>query len=105
MKKIFIVIFGLALITACNSKKASTKEQLAAQPDTIQKVLHVERMTCDHCEMTIEGGVKELTGIVSVKANHIDSTTIVKYDASKVSLASISKAIEKKGYLVKGEVN
>lgn len=92
-------------MTACNSKKASTKEQLAAHPDTIQKILQVDRMTCDHCEMTIEGSIKELTVIVSVKADHEDSTTVVKYNASRVSLESISKAIEKKGYLVKGEVN
>lgn len=105
MKKLFIVLFGIALLAACNSKNTNTKEQLAAQADTIQKVLHVERMTCDHCEMTIEGSVKELAGIVSVKADHVDSTTVVKYDASKVSLTSISQAIEKKGYLVKGEVN
>ena len=105
MKKIFIILFGIALLTSCNSKTSNTKEQLAVQPDTIQKVLHVERMSCHDCELTIEGSVKELAGIVSVKANHEDSTTVVKYDASKVSLASISKAIEKKGYLVTGEVD
>ena len=105
MKKIFVAVLGIALFAACNSKTSGTKEQLAAEPDTIQKVLHVERMTCDHCEMTVEGSVKELAGIVSVKADYEDSTTVVKYDASKVSLASISKAIEKKGYLVTGEIN
>lgn len=104
MKNLIILVFSLAVLAACNSKPSQTKEELASAPDTIQTVLHVNNMTCNHCEMTVEGGVKELAGIVSVKASYLDSTTTIKYDASKVSLASISQAIEKKGYKVEGEV-
>ncbi|MFA9392235.1 MAG: cation transporter [Prolixibacteraceae bacterium] len=102
MKKIFILLFVIAL-TACQSKPGKTDGNLSASHDTIQTVLHVERMTCDHCEMTIEGSVKELAGIVEVKADHEDSTTLVKYDAAVVTLADISAAIEKKGYKVIAE--
>lgn len=104
MKKLLFVLFVAGALAACNTKRSSTSEiSTTVVPDTIQTVLHVERMTCDHCEMTIEGSVKELPGIVQVKAEHLDSTTLIKYDASQISIETIAQAIEKKGYKVVGE--
>lgn len=104
MRRIILFAFLLTIFAACQSKTAGTKDELASTPDTLQTIFKVERMTCDHCEMTVEGSVKELAGIVSVKANFEDSTTIVKYDASKVTKTSIAEVIEKKGYKVAGEI-
>lgn len=103
MKKILVLLLIVAAFTACNTKQNQSNESLASTADTIQTVLHVERMTCDHCEMTVEGSVKALPGIVEVKANFEDSTTSVQFDASLITLATITEAIEKNGYKVVGE--
>lgn len=100
MKHLLILAFALAILGACNSPKTKTEANLSAEPDTVQTTLHVEGMSCDHCEMTIQDGVKQLDGIVEVVANHEDSTTYVKYDASKTSFKEITAAIQKKGYKV-----
>lgn len=103
MKLTILIIAVTVILASCNSKSSSKDENVSANTDTLQMVLHVERMTCDNCEMTVENSVNALAGIVSIKANYEDSSAVVKYDASKVSLASISGAIEKKGYIVVGE--
>lgn len=98
MKNILIILTIAMAIVACNSKNTKKVEAIAADPDTVALVLHVEGMTCDHCEMTVQGSVTELAGIIDVKADHEDSTTVVKYDASQTNLEAIKKAIEQKGY-------
>lgn len=101
--KYLVIVFVLVLGFACNSTNKKVNQELSATPDTLKTVLHVEGMTCDHCEMTVQGSVNEIAGIVSIKADHVDSSTVVSYDASQTSLSEISKAIEKKGYKVVGE--
>jgi copper chaperone CopZ len=54
------------------------------------------------CVQSIEKGVNQLKGIEFVKANLNDSTAKVKFDVSKTNIAEIEKAIEKRGYSVKG---
>ncbi|MGF7140438.1 cation transporter [Roseimarinus sediminis] len=103
MKQLAMVLFALFVLAACNNKSKSNTEVLSAAPDTLQTILHVEGMTCDHCEMTVQGSVAGLAGLVSIEANHVDSSTVVKYDASQLSLKQITEAIEKKGYKVVGE--
>lgn len=102
MKNLILIVFVI-IVASCNTKTSTQSAQLSAQPDTIKTILHVEGMTCDHCEMTVQASVKELDGLVKVKANHVDSTTLVKFDASKTTIEEISKAIEKKGYKVIAE--
>ena len=102
MKKIATVLLATILFVACNSKTNKGDSSAVAKPDTVQTILHVEGMTCDHCEMAIQGSVTKLAGVFSVKANYEDSTTVVKYDASKVAQEDINKAIAKKGYNVTG---
>lgn len=103
MKKLsFLVILLAAIAFSCSqsaNKKTETKTE--AQPiATAEIVYHVEGMTCEHCEMSIQKGVNELEGISLVKANHLDSTTRVVYDPAKTNAEQIIAAIEKRGYKV-----
>ncbi|MGQ7870863.1 heavy-metal-associated domain-containing protein [Sunxiuqinia sp. sy24] len=94
---LLLLLFNLATVT-CTQKNTQPKtEQVAAKTEL---VYHVEGMTCDHCEMSIQKGVKELEGIASVEANHEDSTTRVVFDPAKTNKDEIVKAIEKRGYSV-----
>lgn len=91
------ILLGLLAI-ACNQKDSTkTAEQPVAD---IELVYHVEGMTCDHCEMSIQKGVSELEGIVEIEANHEDSTTRIVYNPSKTDPDEITAAIEKRGYQV-----
>lgn len=104
MKKIiFAALMFSAGLFACQSGTKSN-QTTEAEKQVTEVSLKVEGMTCDHCEMSIQKGVAELPGIESVLANHEDSTTVVKFDQLKTSEDDIKKAIEKRGYHVKGRI-
>jgi len=101
--KLRTILFALpiALFAACsNSAKQPTEqtEETAVKP--VEVVYHVEGMTCDHCEESIQKGVTALPGISLVEANHEDSTTRVIYDPSKTDQKAIVEAIAKRGYTI-----
>lgn len=101
MKKLLVILFAAALLTACQApqKKADDKKANASV-QLVDIKLRVEGMHCTDCEQSIARGVHELAGIDSISANHLDSTAFVRYDPSKTDLAQISKAIELRGYHV-----
>ena len=99
MKKVtFLLILLATLAFACNQKPASKSDEPKAA--NVEIVYHVEGMTCDHCEMSIQKGVNALDGISLVEANYEDSTTHVVFDPSKTDSTQIAAAIEKRGYKV-----
>ncbi|MGQ8337638.1 heavy-metal-associated domain-containing protein [Sunxiuqinia sp. A32] len=95
------LLIGLIAFACSSSKSEKEKATTIDTPTTnVELVYHVEGMTCDHCEMSIQKGVNELEGIVKVEANHEDSTTLVVFDSSKTNKNQIAQAIEKRGYKV-----
>jgi copper chaperone CopZ len=101
MKKLLFIFITAAVFTACQSQQKKTDEKQAnAFVQLVDVKLRVEGMHCTDCEQSIAKGVKELTGIDSVSANHLDSSAFVRFDPSKTDLAQISKAIELRGYHV-----
>jgi copper chaperone CopZ len=103
MKQGIILLLLTALLAACNTKTSNKQGHEAVEADTVRLVLHVERMTCEHCEMTVEGSVKALAGVFEANASHVDSSTTIRFNSAEVSLAEITEAIESKGYKVVGE--
>lgn len=97
--KTSLLLVVISLFTlACDQKNSTTTPK---QPVAdVELVYHVEGMTCDHCEMSIQKGVNELEGIAEVEANHQDSTTRIVYNPSKTNPEKITAAIEKRGYHV-----
>ncbi|HKI89593.1 MAG TPA: cation transporter [Draconibacterium sp.] len=104
MKKIFY-LFVLLVFVSCQSgsKNQQSNDQTAKAPvQVVETTINVGGMYCNMCEKSIEKGVNQLEGIEFVKASLNDSTTMVKFDASKTNLTEIEKAIEKRGYSIKG---
>ncbi len=98
IKTSFLLILPGLFAIACSQKDTKTTvEQPVAD---VELVYHVEGMTCDHCEMSIQKGVNELEGIAKVEANHEDSTTRIVYNPSKTDPDKITAAIERRGYHV-----
>ncbi|RKD91424.1 cation transporter [Mangrovibacterium diazotrophicum] len=99
--KAILLILAVALFAACsNSAKQATEPTEEAPVKPVEVVYHVEGMTCDHCEESIQKGVTALPGISLVEANHEDSTTKVIYDPSKTDEKAIAEAIAQRGYTV-----
>jgi len=61
--------------------------------------LAVPDISCDHCKMSIEGAVGELTGVATVAVSVADRTVEVSYDDS-LNKDAIVSAIEEQGYEV-----
>jgi len=105
MKKILLTFIVLAFV-ACQS--GNSEKTSGQAPETtaelVETTINVGGMHCDMCVASIEKGINELEGISFVKASLEDSTAVVKFDASKTDLIQIEKAIEKRGYSIKGEM-
>ena len=91
---VLIAIFAIA----CSSNQSKKTDEVPVQK--VELVYHVEGMTCDHCEKSIQKGVNVLDGIAKVEANHEDSTTLVVFDPAKTDKKQIAEAIEKRGFKV-----
>ena len=97
-----IVILIFSCQPGSKNKPASDKPEGQVQMTEVR--IQVGGMHCEMCEASIEKGINELAGIAYVKATLADSTAVVRFDDTKVELATIEKAIEKRGYTVKGKL-
>jgi len=67
----------------------------------IQKVhFNIEGMTCQGCAEHIKHAVSENQGIVKVESSYEDGDATVEYDASVLSLDSLTASINATGYIV-----
>ena len=95
MRKITIVLGIMALIlSACggSSQKQSEENADAAKeiPVNLAKIeVAVTGMTCSGCEKSVQTALKELDGVVTAKASHTDSNTVIEYDADKIKADSV----------------
>lgn len=61
-------------------------------------VLPVEGMTCLTCELTIESGLKRMSGVSQADARVAEQAVSVSYDPGRVSPEDLITAINKTGY-------
>lgn len=105
MKKLFSLLFVVALFTACNTSGTKTETTTTTDLAAIKTVqLHVTGMTCEGCENTVMGKVNEIDGVTESKASHVAELTTVSFDTTRTSIAAISETINGLGYTVEGEV-
>ena len=107
-KRTFIFVL-LALLTigvvACGSKektannKTSSPQMMADQSaDQSHAMVKLPTVQCGMCETTIEKGLAQVNGIVSVDVDIEGKMGHINYDPVKINLASIEKAISALGY-------
>jgi copper chaperone CopZ len=100
MKQILFIAFIGIVLSACSPKQHTTDKEKAPAA-LVEMNLKIGGMTCTECEQSIAKGVKQLPGIDSISANHLDSTAFVRFDSTKTNLKEISAAIAKRGYEVR----
>jgi len=64
------------------------------------KIYLVEGMTCKNCKAHVENGIKGISGVEEVVADHI--TGLVTVDGDQVQDETIKMAVENAGYRFKG---
>ncbi|MNR60631.1 Copper chaperone CopZ [compost metagenome] len=61
-----------------------------------KQTLQVEGMSCQHCVISIEGALKEISA--AGKVNLASGTVDVSFEENVVTLKAIKEAIEEQGY-------
>ena len=97
--KLIVSLSLITMFTACSDSSKIQEDQTQAT-NVLKMLLNVEGMTCEGCEKGIEGSLSKLPGVVNVKASHIDRTTVVDFDDTKISAAAIKKEILESGYKI-----
>ncbi len=104
MKRLLIIFFALALFTACQSNAKKTKNESKAENTQVIEMqeleLTVTGMTCSGCENTVKNGLKQIDGVVEVKASHKSNKVSVKVEKDKVKREEVAQQIETIGYKV-----
>jgi copper chaperone CopZ len=66
-------------------------------------VYHVEGMTCDGCEASVEQAIRSVKGVKSVDASFKDSRAVVDLDPKAGKPEDVLAAIERTGYRARRE--
>lgn len=104
MKNLALFVVLLFFISCTSGNKKTNVDSRNVSTEIVEITYKVNGMHCTNCENSITKGVTELDGVEHVKANHLDSTTFVKFDAVKVSEAEIIEKIQTRGYEVTGKL-
>lgn len=67
----------------------------------VTKQIYASGMTCNGCELRIEKALKNMDGILKVKANHTEGKIVLTYDENKINFSEIKKIICSINYIVK----
>jgi copper chaperone len=69
---------------------------------TTTTTLMVPEVHCEDCKSSLEGAVRDLSGVDRVEVSVPDATLDVSFDEEAVDLDTIKKVIEGQGYAVFG---
>lgn len=97
MKAIIILLFAVGM-ASCSSTPTNTQKIVIKKSDITEKCIGVEGMTCVGCEVTLEGQVSKIPGVISVKASSSENDATIQYDSTKTDFLTITKAIKEAGY-------
>jgi copper chaperone CopZ len=92
MKTALSIMSAIAIV---GSAQAGAEQ--AAQPEKQSVVtLKVSGMQCHLCAGTVERTAKELTGVLTAKADQPKGTAEIKYDAAKTSPEEIARLLTRR---------
>lgn len=65
-------------------------------------VIGIEGMHCHRCEQTIQKSLKRLAGVTEVEVDFPTAQASVLFDASKVAVSDLMRAVTQAGYKAVG---
>ena len=65
-------------------------------------LVNVEGMTCSHCKMNVENGIKNIEGVTAVSADV--NTGKVEIEGEGVDLNKVKEVVDGLGYKFKGKL-
>lgn len=92
------VSYDESKISVKEIQDAVEKAGYKAIDDTVNRTFKIEGMTCASCAKTIERVTRKLDGVTESSVNLATEKMTIKYDASKVKIVDIKKAVEAAGY-------
>lgn len=95
---IIVLLLATTFIFSCKGTPENNNSAESGTFETVSLEFKIEGMTCNGCEQTIENAVKNLAGIESVNASHIDGNAIVLVDVTKLDTTLIKNKIDEVGY-------
>jgi mercuric ion transport protein len=80
-----------------------TGSAVRSTPSVGALVYHVEGMTCDGCEASVEQAIRSVKGVKSVDASFKDSRAVMDLDSKAGKPEDVLAAIERSGYRARRE--
>lgn len=99
------VSFDDSKLVLSDIQAAIEKAGYKALIEATTKTLKIEGMTCAACAKAAERAAKKLDGVLEANVNFATEKLNISFDASKVIIPDIKKAIERAGYKVVTEAS
>lgn len=99
------VNFDESKLKLSDIQAAIEKAGYKALVEATTKTLKIEGMTCAACAKAVERVSKKLDGVLEANVNLATEKLSISFDASKVGIPDIRKAIEKAGYKALAEAS
>jgi len=101
MKKLIntvIIVLSILSINSCTFNNKFKEIIIVKESNLLKKNITVKGMTCVGCEVTLEGELLKIKGVVNVKASHNEDKAFITFDSTKTNLKIIKNVIRKAGY-------
>ncbi|MDF2671784.1 MAG: copper-translocating P-type ATPase [Clostridiales bacterium] len=92
------ISFDEGKVSVGDIQTAVEKAGYKAISDSVNKTMKIEGMTCASCVKAVERATKKLDGVTEASVNLATEKLTISYEASKVRVVDIKKAVEKAGY-------
>lgn len=64
-------------------------------------IIHVDGMTCKHCESAVKSAVKNVNGVKDVNVDLDTKKVKITFDKTLTTIEALKEVIEEQGYDVK----
>ncbi|MEM9480399.1 MAG: copper ion binding protein [Verrucomicrobiota bacterium] len=103
IKKFPLALALSALFLTSNAFAKDEKTEVKKDSDKSTVVFAVDGMSCMACSMKVEDALYEMEGVDVTEVSAKTKQAVVSIDTAKVKKSQIAAAIEKTGFVVKGE--
>ncbi|MCJ1224699.1 hypothetical protein MMC12_001344 [Toensbergia leucococca] len=92
--------FGATVLETSTGPQQSQKNRKASQPqlDLATTTVAIEGMTCGACTSAVEGGFKDLAGVIQFNISLLAERAIIVHDPKKITSDQIAEIIEDRGF-------